>query len=142
VHFCGKCKFVKELSHPNYSGTGKRKVILWLVMSSDLCYTQLLYYRTRYFIFKYYFLKKEGKAYGITIQLLSICLCAPPSNNFWTNQSIFIKFRREVVPLKVTSMTYFLILWLQPFLNAGHSNFWGGCKIAPVNMGQWNFVCW
>jgi hypothetical protein len=37
---------------------------------------------------------------------LSVCLsvCVFTTNNFWTDQWIFMKFGRQVLPFKVTSM--------------------------------------
>jgi hypothetical protein len=69
---------------------------------------------------------------------LSVCV-PPPPNNFWTNWYIFIKFSREVMPLKVTSTPYFLIPYLQPLQNGGRSHFWGGCKTCTSQHGAMQF---
>jgi hypothetical protein len=68
----------------------------------------------------------------------SLCLCVPP-NNFWTNRSIFMKFSRKVMSLKVTPTPYLLIPYLQAFQNGGRSNFWGGCKTCTSQRGNIKF---
>jgi hypothetical protein len=56
---------------------------------------------------------------------LFVCVSRP--NNFWNDQWIFMKFDSQVMILKVTSMPYILIPYLEPFENGGRSDFWGGC---------------
>jgi hypothetical protein len=46
-----------------------------------------------------------------------------------------MKFSRKVMPLKVTSMPYFLIPYLQPFQNGGVQTSEMDAKLAPVNVG-------
>jgi hypothetical protein len=41
-----------------------------------------------------------------------VCLCVSP-NNFWTNWHIFVNFGKDVVPLRVTSIIWFLIPYIQ-----------------------------
>jgi hypothetical protein len=55
-----------------------------------------------------------------------VCVCVSPTNNFWTDRWIFMKFGRQVMPLKMTMTPQ-----LQPFQNDGRLNFWGGCKETP-----------
>jgi hypothetical protein len=45
---------------------------------------------------------KEIEAYEVTV--------LSPTNKFWMNWYIFMKSSREVMPLKVALMPYFLIL--------------------------------
>jgi hypothetical protein len=60
-----------------------------------------------------------------------VCVCVFPANNFWTDRCIFMKFGRQVMPLKMTSMPHFLISQSQPLQNGVRLNFWGGCKETP-----------
>jgi hypothetical protein len=51
-----------------------------------------------------------------------------------------MKYSREVMPLKVTPMPYFLIPYLQPFQNGRRQTSEVDAKLAPVNVGPLNFV--
>jgi hypothetical protein len=46
-----------------------------------------------------------------------------------------MKFSREVMALKVTSTSYFLIPYLQLFQNGGLQTSEVDAKLAPVNVG-------
>jgi hypothetical protein len=63
--------------------------------------------------------------------------CSPP-NNFWTNQQILINFSRKVMPLKMISKPWFLILSKM----AGDQTSEMYSKFATVNVRPLNFVCW
>jgi hypothetical protein len=42
---------------------------------------------------------------GLQIINLSVCVC--PTNNFWTDKWIFMKFDTQVMKLKMTSASHF-----------------------------------
>jgi hypothetical protein len=52
-----------------------------------------------------------------------VCLSVSATNKFRTDCGIIIKFDRQLMPLKVNSTPFFLILQLQAFQNGGRLNF-------------------
>jgi hypothetical protein len=92
---------------------------------------------TNYSLFSLLSLKRKVRLMKSPV-CLSVCVClSVPPNKFWT--SWFMKFSREVMPLKVTSTPYFLIPYLQPFQNGARSNFWGGYKTCTSQRGTMTF---
>jgi hypothetical protein len=53
-----------------------------------------------------------------------------------------MKFSREVMPFKVTSMPYFLIPYLQLSKMVDVQTFEVDAKLAPVNVGPLYLVYW
>jgi hypothetical protein len=71
---------------------------------------------------------------------LSVCppVCVCPTNNFWINWEIFIKYGREIMPLKTHDAVLFNAI-SSTVVNGRLSNFWGAWKICTSQLETMKF---